>query len=67
MNVDQIIEQLTNGSQTNEKYGTEPFIKEAGLYCADDKGQPVDAYNHSMDEARYAYNHFAKSYGLWGQ
>ena len=50
----------------DDYYGTEPFVKEAGLYCADDKGQPVDAYNHSMDEARYAYNYFAKSYGLWG-
>ena len=48
------------------RYGTESFVKEAGLYCADDKGNPVDAYNHSADEIRYAYNHFAKSYGLWG-
>jgi PBSX family phage terminase large subunit len=50
----------------DEHYGTEPFVKEAGLYCADDKGNPVDAYNHSMDETRYAYNHFAKAYGVWG-
>ena len=50
----------------DERYGTEPFVKEAGLYCADDKCNPVDAYNHSMDEARYGYNHFAKTYGLWG-
>lgn len=49
----------------DERYGTEAFVKEAGLYCADDKGNPVDAYNHSMDEARYASNHFLKSYGLW--
>ena len=47
-------------------YGTEPFVKEAGLYCADNNGNPVDAYNHSMDEARYAHNYFAKTYGLWG-
>ena len=47
-------------------YGTEPFVKEAGLYCADNNGKPVDAYNHSMDETRYAYNYFAKTYGLWG-
>lgn len=47
------------------RYGVEPFVKEAGLYCADDHGQPIDAYNHSMDEVRYAYNHFAKTYGLW--
>jgi len=50
----------------DDTYGTEPFVKEAGLYCTDDKGNPVDAYNHSMDEVRYAYNHFAKSYGVWG-
>ena len=50
----------------DERYGTEAFVKEAGLYCADDKGNPVDAYNHSMDEVRYGFNHFAKSYGLWG-
>jgi hypothetical protein len=48
------------------QYGTEPFVKEAGLYCADDNGNPVDAYNHSMDETRYAHNYFAKNYGLWG-
>lgn len=47
------------------KFGAEAFIKEAGLYCADDHGQPIDAYNHSMDETRYAYNHFAKTYGIW--
>lgn len=49
----------------DERYGTEPFVKEAGLYCVDNNGQPVDAYNHAMDECRYGYNHFAKSYGLW--
>ena len=50
----------------DSKYGTESFVKEAGLYCADDKGQPVDAYNHTMDEVRYGMNHFLKAYGLWG-
>lgn len=48
------------------RYGTEPFVKEAGLYCVDEKGNPVDAYNHVMDSTRYGYTHFAKSYGLWG-
>ena len=48
------------------RYGTESFVKEAGLYCVDDHGNPVDAYNHSMDECRYASNHFLKAYGLWG-
>ena len=48
------------------RYGTESFVKEAGLYCADEKGNPVDAYNHTMDECRYANTHFLKAYGLWG-
>ena len=50
----------------DERYGTEPFVKEAGLYCVNEHGEPVDAYNHSMDEVRYAHTHFAKTYGLWG-
>ena len=49
----------------DERFGTEPFVKEAGLYCVDQNGAPVDAYNHVMDMARYGYNHFAKTYGLW--
>ena len=50
----------------DEKYGVEPFVKEAGLYCVDGNGNPVDAYNHCCDEFRYSYTHFAKTYGLWG-
>jgi hypothetical protein len=50
----------------DEKYGTEPFVKEAGLYCVNDRGEPVDAYNHVLDASRYASNHFRKTYGLWG-
>ena len=50
----------------DERYGTEPFVKEAGLYCVNGQGEPVDAYNHCMDCARYGHNHFAKAYGLWG-
>jgi PBSX family phage terminase large subunit len=50
----------------DERYGTEPFIKEAGLYCVNEKGDPVDAYNHVMDATRYGHNHYAKTYGLWG-
>ena len=50
----------------DERFSTEPFLKEAGLYCVDSNGNPVDAYNHAMDETRYAYNHFAKAFGLWG-
>ena len=50
----------------DERFGTEPFVKEAGLYCVNEHGDPVDAYNHCCDELRYAYSHFAKTYGLWG-
>ena len=50
----------------DERYGTEPFVKEAGLYCVDENGNPIDAYNHCCDEVRYGYNHFAKAFGLWG-
>lgn len=46
----------------NDLYGHVDFIREIGLYCVDDHGHPVDAYNHAMDECRYAHNHFAKTY-----
>lgn len=50
----------------DERYGTEPFVKEAGLYCVNEHGEPIDAYNHCCDEVRYGSNHFLKTYGLWG-
>ena len=50
----------------DSRYGTEPFVKEAGLYCVNERGEPIDAYNHVMDATRYGYNHFAKTFGLWG-
>jgi hypothetical protein len=46
-------------------YTTEAFVKEAGLYCIGTNGEPVDKYNHALDETRYASTHFQKSYGLW--
>ena len=49
----------------DERYGVEPFIKEVGLYCVDDNGNPIDAYNHAMDEFRYSTNYFLKTYGMW--
>ena len=49
----------------DERYGTEAFVKEAGLYCVNEHGEPVDAYNHVLDRTRYAGNHFMKAYGLW--
>ena len=66
------IEELQNSMNDNRflliddpVYGVQPFLMEAGLYCVDDNGQPVDAYNHAMDETRYAHNYFAKNYGYW--
>ena len=49
----------------DEKYGVEAVIKEFGLYCVDDNGNPVDAYNHCCDEIRYSNNYFCKNYGYW--
>ena len=49
----------------DENYSTAAFVKEAGLYCFDDNGNPVDKYNHACDEFRYASNHFFKNYGYW--
>ena len=50
----------------DERYGTEFFVKEAGLYCINERtGEPVDAYNHAMDCVRYAHTYFAKTYGYW--
>ena len=49
----------------DERYGVEPALKEFGLYCVNDNGEPVDAYNHTCDEQRYAHNYFAKQYGYW--
>ena len=63
------IEMLQSGIQEgqffiveDERYGSEPFIKEAGLYSTDREGNPVDAYNHVMDCTRYGFNHFYKNY-----
>lgn len=66
------VEMLQSGIQDGRfflvedgRYGSGPFVKEAGLYCVNERGEPVDAYNHSMDECRYGYNYFAKHYGVW--
>jgi PBSX family phage terminase large subunit len=50
----------------DERYGSDAFVKEAGLYCINETtGSPVDAYNHAMDETRYASTYFSKTYGYW--
>lgn len=63
------IEYLQNSMQDGrfylldqDQFGHLDWIKEAGMYCVDAHGHPVDAYNHAMDETRYAHNHFAKTY-----
>lgn len=48
----------------DEHYGHYDFLKEIGLYCVDDNGNPMDAYNHALDECRYANNYFYKRYVL---
>lgn len=48
----------------DERYPTDPFVREIGMYCVDNNGNPVDSHNHCMDEFRYAINHFYKHYCL---
>ena len=51
---------LING----DAYGQADFVREVGMYCRDDHGNPIDAYNHAMDEFRYAVNVFYQEYVL---
>ncbi|NIK12862.1 PBSX family phage terminase large subunit [Alkalibacillus almallahensis] len=56
---------ITNGQfclVENDEYGHYNFVKEIGMYVRDDNGNPVDEYNHAMDEFRYSINHFYKDY-----
>lgn len=48
----------------NDRYGHADFLREIGMYCVDAHGNPIDAYNHAMDEVRYAHNYFYKNYVL---
>lgn len=48
----------------NDRYGHYNFVKEVGMYCWDDHGNPIDAWNHCCDETRYANNYFYKNYVL---
>ena len=48
----------------SDQYGHADFLREVGMYCVDAHGDPVDAYNHALDEARYANNYFYKTYVL---
>lgn len=49
----------------DDKFGTAPVRKEFSLYCFDDKGEPIDKYNHFCDEFRYSCSHFLKNFGYW--
>lgn len=46
----------------SEKYGHYNSIQEIGLYCRDANGNPIDDFNHSMDELRYSTNYFYNRY-----
>lgn len=48
----------------DSQFGHADFLREIGMYCVDTHGNPVDAYNHAMDETRYANNYFYKNYVL---
>lgn len=65
------IEYLQSAIQDNlfycvddKRFGAYNFLKEIGMYCVDDHGEPIDAYNHALDECRYANNYFYKNYVL---
>ncbi|WP_453992126.1 PBSX family phage terminase large subunit [Bacillus nitroreducens] len=49
--------------ETNE-YDHYNFVKEIGMYVRDDNGNPIDEWNHAMDEFRYSVNYFYKRYVL---
>lgn len=47
-----------------EKYGHYSTLEELSMYCRDKNGNPIDDYNHALDELRYAVNYFYKNYVL---
>lgn len=46
----------------SDKYGHDNFLKEISMYCVDQHGNPIDMYNHAMDDFRYSINYFVKNY-----
>ena len=64
------IERLQNGIaegrfyviEANYPYDHRDFLTEIGMYARDKNGNPIDAYNHALDETRYANNYFFKRY-----
>ncbi|EOO13763.1 hypothetical protein IGA_04667 [Bacillus cereus HuA3-9] len=45
-----------------DEYDHYNFLKEIGMYVRLDNGEPIDAYNHALDEAPYSNNYFYKQY-----
>lgn len=48
----------------DDRYGHYHFIKELGMYVRDKNGNPIDDYDHAMDEFRYSINYFYRNYVL---
>ncbi|MGE7113934.1 PBSX family phage terminase large subunit [Lysinibacillus sp. NPDC047702] len=48
--------------ETDSKYDHYDFLKEIGMYVRLDNGEPIDDYNHALDECRYSNNYFFKRY-----
>lgn len=50
---------LVNSGQYDHYY----FMREIGMYARDETtGKPIDAWNHCLDECRYAVNYFYRRY-----
>jgi PBSX family phage terminase large subunit len=45
-----------------ERYGHYDCLRELSMYVLDNQGNPVDIYNHALDEMRYGHNYFYKQY-----
>lgn len=46
----------------NDEYDHYDFLREVGMYVRLDNGEPIDDFNHALDECRYANNYFYKRY-----
>ena len=47
---------------TEPEYDHYNFIKEIGMYTRDANNNPIDTYNHTMDEFRYSVNYVYRRY-----
>lgn len=57
-----IIQELLFFLVDTDKYDHYSFLQEIGMYVRLDNGKPIDKYNHTLDEFRYATNYFYKKY-----